>query len=152
MNRYMLRYLKAVQMMKQIIIDNDLTVMATIARYACAYEAIAKPDWWDKTKRHVDHSFHFGLPTHHPYSCSCGPVVEQGTHFCDLSRYFGGDVDIDSVVAHSVEWDEVPGRLSKMSIDESLIAPENRIPRITSATWYGFFSVSDSMMLTYPFF
>ena len=66
---------------------------------------------------------------------SCGPVVEQGTHFCDLSRYFGGDVDIDSVVAHSVEWDEVPGRLSKMSIDESLIKPENRVPRITSATW-----------------
>ncbi|KAG6878737.1 hypothetical protein C0993_011552 [Termitomyces sp. T159_Od127] len=25
--------------------------MATIARYACAYEAIAKPDWWDKSKR-----------------------------------------------------------------------------------------------------
>jgi predicted dehydrogenase len=27
-----------------------------------------------------------------------GPVIEQGTHFCDLSRYFGGDVEIDSVV------------------------------------------------------
>lgn len=27
-----------------------------------------------------------------------GPVIEQGTHFCDLSRYFGGDVDIPSVV------------------------------------------------------
>ncbi|KAH8116971.1 putative oxidoreductase C terminal-domain-containing protein [Phellopilus nigrolimitatus] len=113
---YMLRYLKAVQMMKQIIIDNDLTVMATVARYACAYEAIAKPDWWDK-------------------SISCGPIVEQGTHFCDLSRYFGGEVDIDSVVAHSLEWDEKAGHLSKMSIDESKIAPENRIPRITSATW-----------------
>jgi len=42
--RYMLRYLKAVQMMKQIIEENNLTVMFTIARYACAYEAIAKPD------------------------------------------------------------------------------------------------------------
>lgn len=47
----MLRYLKAVQMMKQIINENDLTVMATVARYACAYEAIAKPDWWDKSRR-----------------------------------------------------------------------------------------------------
>jgi hypothetical protein len=47
----MLRYLKAVQMMKQIIQENNLTVMATVARYACAYEAIAKPDWWDKSKR-----------------------------------------------------------------------------------------------------
>jgi hypothetical protein len=47
----MLRYLKAVQMMKQIIEKNNLTVMTTIARYACAYEAIEKPDWWDKSKR-----------------------------------------------------------------------------------------------------
>jgi Putative oxidoreductase C terminal domain/Oxidoreductase family, NAD-binding Rossmann fold len=51
--RYMLRYLKAVQMMKQIIEENNLTVMTTIARYACAYEAIAKPDWWDKSRRSV---------------------------------------------------------------------------------------------------
>lgn len=48
----MLRYLKGVQMIKQIIEENDLQVMATIARYACAYEAIAKPDWWDKSKRY----------------------------------------------------------------------------------------------------
>ena len=48
----MLRYLKGVQMIKQIVEENDLQVMATIARYACAYEAIAKPDWWDKSKRY----------------------------------------------------------------------------------------------------
>ncbi|KAH0583945.1 hypothetical protein H2248_009530 [Termitomyces sp. 'cryptogamus'] len=113
---YMLRYLKAVQMMKQIIEENNLTVMATVARYACAYQAIAKPDWWDKSK-------------------SAGPVVEQGTHFCDLSRYFGGEVDISTVSAHSLEWDENAGHLSKISIDESKIAPENRIPRVTTATW-----------------
>jgi hypothetical protein len=46
----MLRYLKAVQMMKQIIEDKELVVMATSARYACAYEKIAKPDWWDKSR------------------------------------------------------------------------------------------------------
>ncbi|THU86402.1 hypothetical protein K435DRAFT_731414 [Dendrothele bispora CBS 962.96] len=113
---YMLRYLKAVQMMKSILEENNLTVMTTIARYACAYEAIAKPDWWDKSK-------------------SAGPVIEQGTHFCDLSRYFGGEVDISSVVAHSLEFDENAGQLTKMKIDESKIPPENRIPRVTSATW-----------------
>ncbi|KAF9053619.1 hypothetical protein BDZ89DRAFT_1153347 [Hymenopellis radicata] len=113
---YMLRYLKAVQMMKQIIEENQLTVMATIARYACAYEAIAKPDWWDKSK-------------------SAGPIVEQGTHFCDLSRYFGGEVDISTVSAHSLEWDENAGHLSAMKVDESKILPENRIPRVTAATW-----------------
>jgi predicted dehydrogenase len=76
--------------------------------------------------------------TDFPTKCdihSCGPVVEQGTHFCDLSRYFGGDVDIPSVTAHSLEWHENPGQLSKQNIDESRIAPENRIPRVTSATW-----------------
>jgi len=113
---YMLRYLKGVQMIKKILEENNLTVMATIARYACAYEAIAKQDWWDKSK-------------------SAGPVVEQGTHFCDLSRYFGGDVDVDSVSAHSLEWNENPGQLSAQRIDESAIPPENRIPRVTSATW-----------------
>ncbi|GLB35013.1 putative oxidoreductase C terminal [Lyophyllum shimeji] len=113
---YMLRYLKAVQMMKQIIEENNLTVMTTIARYACAYEKAAKPDWWDKSR-------------------SAGPVIEQGTHFCDLSRYFGGEVDISTVSAHSLEWDENAGKLSKMCIDESVIAPENRIPRATAATW-----------------
>ena len=66
---------------------------------------------------------------------SAGPIIEQGTHFCDLSRYFGGDVDISSVSAHSLEWYEEAGHLSKMVIDESQIAPENRVPRATVATW-----------------
>jgi len=113
---YMLRYLKAVQMMKKIIKDNNLTVMCTIARYAAAYTSIPKPDWWDKSK-------------------SAGPIIEQGTHFCDLSRYFGGEVDMASVQAHSLEWDENAGQLSKMPFDESILAPENRIPRVTAATW-----------------
>ena len=130
----MLRYLKAVQMMKKIIDDNKLTVMCTIARYASAYEAIAKPDWWNKQLRYASHlclrreCFLEGD--------SGGPVVEQGTHFCDLSRYFGGDVEIPSVQAHSVEWNEAPGKLSKIRIDENAIAPESRIPRVTTANWY----------------
>ena len=42
---------------------------------------------------------------------------------------------MSSVVGHSLEFDENAGQLSKMQIDESKIAPENRISRITSATW-----------------
>lgn len=82
-----------------------------------------------------------------------GPVIEQGTHFCDLSRYFGGDVDLPSVVwvdfflflvrftnisAKSVEFYEAPGRLSKVPVDESKIPEDQRIPRITSAVWWVF--------------
>jgi len=66
---------------------------------------------------------------------SAGPIIEQGTHFCDLSRYFGGDVDISSVSAHSLEFDENAGNLSALRIDESKIEPQNRIPRVTAATW-----------------
>lgn len=130
----MLRYLKAVQKMKQIINDNNLVVMATIARYACAYESIAKPDWWNKAKRQVV-AYPIRIVEKLTLN-SAGPVVEQGTHFCDLSRYFGGEVDYTSVQAHSLEWDENAGHLSKMKIDESQIAPENRIARVTTATWY----------------
>lgn len=68
-------------------------------------------------------------------SFSAGPIIEQGTHFCDLSRYFGGEVDMSTVTAHSLEWDENAGHLSKMQVDETAIPPENRIPRVTSATW-----------------
>lgn len=53
-----------------------------LARYA----KIAKPAWWMKSR-------------------DCGPIVEQATHFIDLSRYFGGDVVMDSVQAHALgQW------------------------------------------------
>ncbi|WOO84424.1 putative protein [Vanrija pseudolonga] len=115
---YMLRYLRCVQKMKQIIHENDLSVMATNARYSAAYESIDKPAWWDKSK-------------------DMGPVIEQGTHFCDLSRYFGGDVDLSTVAARTVEWYEKPGVLSKIpaAVNEKAIPEEERIPRITSAVW-----------------
>ena len=45
-------------------------------------------------------------------------------------------MDIPSVQAHSLEWHENAGQLSKLTIDESKILPENRIPRVTAATWY----------------
>lgn len=113
---YMLRYLKCVQKMKQILEEKNLTVMGITARYLSAYASIPKAFWWDK-------------------SLSCGPVVEQGTHFVDLMRYLGGDVDLSTVTATALEWDEPAGKLSAMPIDESAIPPENRIPRMSSATW-----------------
>ena len=113
---YMLRYLKVVQKMKQIIAENDLHVMAVNARYIMAYEHTAKLDWWDKSK-------------------NPGPIVEQATHFCDLARFFAGEVDLSSVMAQSLEHYEPAGQLRKIPVDESLIEPANRIPRVTCATW-----------------
>ncbi|GAA5879160.1 hypothetical protein JCM1840_006213 [Sporobolomyces johnsonii] len=113
---YFLRYLRVVQKMRSIIEENDLEVMATVARYTASYAKIAKPAWWMKSK-------------------DCGPIVEQATHFIDLSRYFGGDVDMDSVQAHALEWDEPAGDLSVIPVDEKAIPEDDRIPRVTSATW-----------------
>lgn len=113
---YMLRYLQVVQKAMSIIRENKLTIMSINARYTCAYSKIRKVDWWDKSKQ-------------------CGPIVEQATHFCDLCRYLGGDVDLDTVQAYSLEHYEPAGKLSHMAIDESKIPEEERIPRATSAMW-----------------
>lgn len=61
--------------------------------------------------------------------------VEQATHFVDLSRYFGGDAILDSVQAHSLESYEEAGVLEKVPIDEASIPENDRVPRVTSATW-----------------
>lgn len=37
--------------------------------------------------------------------------------------------------AHSVEWNEAPGKLSKIPIDENKIPEDQRIPRVTTASW-----------------
>ena len=113
---YMLRYLKVVQKMKQIIDENNLMVTAVNGRYVMAYEYLSKSWWWNKKQ-------------------SLGPVIEQATHFCDLARYFGGEVDLSTVFAHSLEHNEPAGKLHKLNVDEEAIPPEDRIPRVTSATW-----------------
>ena len=81
---YMLRYLKVIQHMKNIIEETGKPVMMTVARYVSSYAKIKSEVWWDKSK-------------------SCGPIVEQGTHLVDLCRYFGGAVVLDSVQATSTE-------------------------------------------------
>jgi hypothetical protein len=41
-----------------------------------------------------------------------------------LSRYFGGDVDLSTLRAVTLEWDEPAGVLAKVPVDESKIKPE----------------------------
>ncbi|KAH8797336.1 putative oxidoreductase C terminal-domain-containing protein [Xylogone sp. PMI_703] len=113
---YMLRYLKVVQKAVSIIQENHLQVMAINARYTCAYSKVRKADWWDKSKQ-------------------CGPIVEQATHFADLCRYLGGEVDLETVTAAALEHYEPAGKLSHMAVDESRIPESERIPRVTAAFW-----------------
>ncbi|CCM05432.1 uncharacterized protein FIBRA_07649 [Fibroporia radiculosa] len=53
----------------------------------------------------------------------------------DLSRYFGGDIRLPSIAARTVEHNEPAGFLSAKRFDEDNIPPDNRLPRLTSATW-----------------
>ena len=78
--------------------------------HTIAYEFSKKAAWWNK-------------------SVDCGPIVEQATHFVDLSRFFGGEVDMESIMAHSVEWYEEPGKLTKAGYKRclgSLVSDECR--------------------------
>jgi len=113
---YMLRYLKVIQHMKNIIEQTGKPVIMTVARYVCSYAKIKSEVWWHKGK-------------------SCGPVVEQGTHLVDLCRYFGGAVLLDTVQATSTEHFEEAGYLEAMPIDEEKIPEEFRNPRTTTAIW-----------------
>ncbi|KIW21676.1 hypothetical protein PV08_02256 [Exophiala spinifera] len=113
---YMLRYVKVVQKAMSIIRDNDIKVMAVNARYSMAYSKVRKTDWWNKAKQ-------------------SGPLVEQATHFCDLCRYLGGEVDLDTVRACALEHYEAAGKLSNMLVDELQVPAEDRIPRVTAAFW-----------------
>ncbi|GAA5939118.1 hypothetical protein JCM1841_003360 [Sporobolomyces salmonicolor] len=112
---------EVVQTMRKILEDNNLEVVATIARYASSYAFSTKHAWWMKSK-------------------DCGPIVEQATHFVDLSRYFGGEVDLASVQAQQLDWDEPAGELSVVPVDEKSVEPADRIPRVTSACWFVFLS------------
>src|SRR5271170_499421 len=53
----------------------------------------------------------------------------------DLCRYFGGEVNYATIRAHALEHFEGPGKLSALSVNESAIPPERRIPRMTVASW-----------------
>jgi len=112
---------------KEIIAQEKLTVMGITCRYIAAYAKIDKMFWWDKDG-------------------SCGPIVEQGTHFgnrvlwcsdyiVDLCRYLGGEVDYSTIQATALEHFEKPGKLSALRVNEDQIPPERRIPRMTVATW-----------------
>lgn len=112
---YMLRYAKAVEYIKNFLTEKNIQPTSIIARYNTAYPSILSPMYWDR-------------------KLSGGPVIEQATHFCDLLRYFGGEVDHTSISAIGVLPAEKPGMLNSVpkGVEDKL--PEKRkIPRATHA-------------------
>jgi hypothetical protein len=54
----------------------------------------------------------------------------------NLSLLFGGKATLSSVRTQTVEFDDEPGKLSKLGFDEEGTAPaDSRIPRYTSSIW-----------------
>jgi predicted dehydrogenase len=112
---YMLRYHKALDFIKDFLTKNHIKPVSICARYNSAYVSIPKPTWWD-------------------VRTSGGPVVEQGTHFCDLARYIAGDVDMNTVSSVVVPASSPVGTLSKVPPGcEEGVPMESRINRATSA-------------------
>jgi len=112
---YMLRYCKAVEFVKKTMEEHHIRPVTMLARYKTAYVSIPKPMWWDIRR------------------CG-GPVIEQATHFCDLLRYFGGDIDMSTVSCVQVSPTTTPGKLSKIPVGcEDGVPDEYKIPRATNA-------------------
>jgi len=86
------------------------------ARYDCAYSTISKEFWWDQNK-------------------SGGPIIEQMTHFCDLARFFAGEVDLSTIKAQSIQFNDEAGKLNNMSCNENNIPEDRRISRVTTSIW-----------------
>ncbi len=121
---YMFRYHPAIQRMKAILEKYGRPIMGINARYNCAYSMSKNHIWWDKMK-------------------SGGPIVEQATHFCDLMRYIGGEVRLETISALAIPASDdknQPGYLSKIKPmnNESTLDKNHRVPRLTSAHWLFF--------------
>ncbi len=118
---YMFRYHPAVLRIKEELMKYGRPILALNARYSCAYSLSIKPFWWDLDR-------------------SGGPIVEQATHFCDLVRYLGGEVVMDSIQGTAVPLSDDPsdtGHLSRLPqlVKEAGIPKEKQIPCATQATW-----------------
>ena len=119
---YMFRYSRSIQKMRELIEQAPGGVRAVVARYNCAYSEIVKPEWWDIRR-------------------SGGPIVEQATHFCDLARMLGGQVDLATVRGVSIDPASQAAELTDMPTDaegkpfETPVPVEFRVPRATAAVW-----------------
>jgi len=114
---YMLRYCKAVDYMKNFLTENKLQPTMILARYNTAYSSIGSKMWWD-------------------IRSSGGPIIEQATHFCDLMRYFGGEIDMNSISAISIMATEPLGKLNQIPKGvEDGVPDQYRITRGVHATF-----------------
>lgn len=112
---YMLRYHNAVNYVKEYIAQNK-PIISVSATYNSSYVTIKSPFWWDNSK-------------------SGGPVVEQGTHFIDLLRYFSGEAKLNTLHCTKVVAETELGKLERPPDFEQYIPSVNKMNRCSSAQW-----------------
>ena len=121
---YMFRYHSAIRRMRDLLRQHQEETGAKLMylqlTYNCAYSQLDHPFWWRK-------------------ELSGGPIVEQATHFCDIARYIGGEIDEGSILSKTL-CDNHPSGAGQLKcvpavIREEEIASKDRIPRLTLAQW-----------------
>lgn len=123
---YMFRYHAAVLRAKQVLDDHFRRTGCAPVRLSVsfnnAYFHSSKPYWWDTRQ-------------------SGGPIVEQATHMCDIARFLGGDVLLNTVQAMAIRADDRSGLGQLRNLRADLDAAERKIPskwrapRLTCASW-----------------
>ncbi|KAI6648642.1 hypothetical protein LOD99_7999 [Oopsacas minuta] len=118
---YMFRYHPAIIQAKEILNSHSQPILMINARYNCAYSELDHPFWWNKKE-------------------SGGPIVEQATHFCDLFRFFGGEVNLNSVTSKIIPAGD-KGKIGYLStvpdvVKEDKLPLDDRVPRVTVSHFY----------------
>merc|ERR1712130_469213 len=100
--------------MKEILGNKDIFHLNM--RYQTAYPHINKQFWFDQER-------------------SGGPIVEQGTHFVDLARYFCGECDHKTLNTNCIYFEDKELNMmhSDVKLDEIKKGKVNQI--ITCANW-----------------
>jgi len=111
---YMFRYHSAIQKMKEILGDRDIFHLNV--RYQCAYPEIGKQFWWDQAQ-------------------SGGPIVEQCTHFVDLTRYFCGECDLETLNSNAVYYGDKGLKMMNEEVNVGQIKKGMVNQIITCSNW-----------------
>ena len=113
---YMFRYHPAVVKMKEVLAEYAKPIMAINARYSCTYSQIDRPFFWDIAQ-------------------SGGPIVEQATHFCDIIRFLGGEVDVHSIMGSCIRQTSDIGQLMSVAepVRQAEIPVDRQIPVVTQS-------------------
>jgi predicted dehydrogenase len=126
---YMFRYSQGVNKIKEELAkhfqgEENVQVASVSLRYGCAYSEINRKEWWDQR-------------------ISGGPIVEQATHFCDIARYLGGEINMNTLHVMGIGPQTPLGSFNALPNDARTGRPvndnvpiEHQVPKLTHAIWH----------------